>query len=42
VVPAMPAFYHLPESIGDLVDFVAGRILDAAGVEATLYQRWGE
>ena len=28
VVPAMPAFYHLPESIADLVDFVAGRVLD--------------
>ena len=24
VVPAMPAFYHLPQSIDDLVDFVAG------------------
>jgi flavin prenyltransferase len=42
VVPAMPAFYHLPQSIGDLVDFVAGRILDAAGVEASLVRRWGE
>jgi flavin prenyltransferase len=42
VVPAMPAFYHLPQSIDDLVDFVAGRILDAAGVEATLFRRWGE
>jgi flavin prenyltransferase len=42
VVPAMPAFYHLPQSIADLVDFVAGRILDAAGVEATLFRRWGE
>ena len=42
VVPAKPAFYHLPQSIDDLVDFVAGRILDAAGVEATLFRRWGE
>jgi 4-hydroxy-3-polyprenylbenzoate decarboxylase len=42
VVPAMPAFYHLPQSIDDLIDFVAGRILDAAGVEATLFRRWGE
>lgn len=41
VVPAMPAFYHLPKSIDDLVDFVAGRVLDAAGVEATLFRRWG-
>jgi len=41
VVPAMPAFYHLPESIQDLVDFVAGRALDAAGVDVTLFRRWG-
>ena len=37
----MPGFYHLPQSIDDLVDFVAGRVLDTAGVEATLYERWG-
>jgi 4-hydroxy-3-polyprenylbenzoate decarboxylase len=42
VVPAMPAFYHLPESIDDLIDFVAGRILEAAGVDATLVRPWGE
>lgn len=41
VVPAMPAFYHLPESIQDMVDFVAGRALDAAGVDVTLFRRWG-
>jgi 4-hydroxy-3-polyprenylbenzoate decarboxylase len=41
VVPAMPGFYHLPQSIDDLVDFVAGRVLDTAGIEATLYERWG-
>ena len=37
----MPAFYHLPESIADLVDFVAGRVLDAIGVDVTLHRRWG-
>ena len=41
IVPAMPGFYHLPQSIDDLVDFVAGRVLDAAGVDATLFDRWG-
>lgn len=41
VVPAMPGFYHLPQTIDDLVDFVAGRVLDAAGVDATLFERWG-
>jgi flavin prenyltransferase len=41
VVPAMPGFYHLPQTIDDLVDFVAGRVLDAAGVDVTLVERWG-
>ncbi|MFI5689625.1 UbiX family flavin prenyltransferase [Streptomyces sp. NPDC051636] len=40
VVPASPAFYAGATHIQDLVDFVAGRILDAAGVEHRLYRRW--
>jgi flavin prenyltransferase len=42
VVPAMPAFYHLPESIDDLIDFVAARVLAAAGVDAGFNKAWGE
>ena len=42
VVPAMPAFYHLPESIDDLIDFVAARVLASAGVEAGFNRAWGE
>ena len=42
VVPAMPAFYHLPESIEDLIDFVAARVLSAAGVDAGFNRAWGE
>jgi 4-hydroxy-3-polyprenylbenzoate decarboxylase len=41
VVPAMPGFYHLPESISDMVDFVASRILAAAGVDLALIPSWG-
>ena len=40
VVPASPAFYAGATHIQDLVDFVAGRVLDAAGVEHRLYRRW--
>nr|WP_223206009.1 UbiX family flavin prenyltransferase [Streptomyces xanthii] len=40
VVPASPAFYAGATHIQDLVDFVAGRALDAAGVPHTLYRRW--
>jgi flavin prenyltransferase len=41
VVPAMPAFYTLPRTVEDMVDFVAGRVLDLLGVEMTLVERWG-
>jgi 4-hydroxy-3-polyprenylbenzoate decarboxylase len=40
VLPASPAFYAGPTEIGQLVDFVAGRVLDALGVEHDLYRRW--
>jgi 4-hydroxy-3-polyprenylbenzoate decarboxylase len=40
VLPASPAFYSKPKSIQQLVDFVAGKILDALGVEHDLFTRW--
>ncbi|MFJ3825131.1 UbiX family flavin prenyltransferase [Streptomyces nodosus] len=40
VLPAAPAFYAGATHIQDLVDFVAGRVLDAAGVPHGLYRRW--
>src|SRR5215213_3406035 len=42
VLPAMPAFYTLPKTIGDMVDFVVGRVCDQLGVEHQLLKRWGE
>ncbi len=42
VVPASPGFYQRPTSIDDLVDFVAGKVLDQLGVEHHLVRRWGE
>ena len=40
VLPASPAFYTGPNDVQQLVDFVAGRVLDALGVKHDLYQRW--
>jgi 4-hydroxy-3-polyprenylbenzoate decarboxylase len=37
-----PGFYHEPQSIGDLVDFVVARALDQLGVENALAPRWGQ
>ena len=39
---AMPGFYHLPRTIDDLVDFVAGRVIDSVGIDMTLSQRWSD
>jgi flavin prenyltransferase len=40
ICPASPGFYGRPQSIDDLVDFVAGKVLDLLGVEHTLLRRW--
>lgn len=40
VLPAMPGFYHRPQRVEDLIDFVVARILDALGVEHDLVRRW--
>jgi 4-hydroxy-3-polyprenylbenzoate decarboxylase len=41
IIPAMPAFYHHPKKISDLVDFVVGRVLDSMGIDNDLSPRWG-
>jgi 4-hydroxy-3-polyprenylbenzoate decarboxylase len=40
VMPAMPGFYHLPKSVDNLVDMIAGRVLDGLGVDSNLLRRW--
>jgi len=40
VLPASPAFYAGATDVQQLVDFVAGRVLDALDVPHTLYRRW--
>lgn len=41
VMPASPGFYHEPQSINDLVDFVVARMLDHLGLDNSLMNRWG-
>lgn len=42
ILPANPGFYHRPDSVGGLVDFVVARILDHLRVPHALMPRWGE
>jgi 4-hydroxy-3-polyprenylbenzoate decarboxylase len=40
ILPAMPAFYQLPQSLDDLADFMAGKILGSLGLDHDLYPKW--
>ena len=40
VVPAIPAWYHQPQTIEDLVDFVVARSFDQLGIDCVPLQRW--
>lgn len=40
IIPASPGFYHKPESIDDLVDFVVARILDQLHLQQDLMKPW--
>ena len=40
VIPAAPGFYHRPQKVGDLVDFIVQRVLDHMGVEVEVAPRW--
>ena len=40
VLPAAPGFYHGPESVSDLVDFIVQRVVDQLGLDIELAPRW--
>jgi 4-hydroxy-3-polyprenylbenzoate decarboxylase len=42
ILPPNPGFYHQPQEVSDLVDFVVARILDQLAVPHSLMSRWGE
>jgi flavin prenyltransferase len=42
ILPASPGFYHQPQSIDDLIDFVVARILNLLNIPQDMLPRWGE
>jgi flavin prenyltransferase len=41
IMPANPGFYHVPQRVEDLVNFMVARVLDHLGIEHQLLPRWG-
>lgn len=42
IVPAIPAWYHNPQTVEDLVDFVVARALDQFEIDCVPFDRWKE
>jgi 4-hydroxy-3-polyprenylbenzoate decarboxylase len=41
-MPANPGYYHRPETVAELVDFMVARVLDHLGLPQGLVAPWGE
>ena len=42
ILPASPGFYNQPETVEDMVDFMAARIMQTLDMKQELIPRWGE
>lgn len=40
IAPAMPVFYHQPQTMEDMIRFMSGKVLDLLQIEHDLFQRW--
>lgn len=42
ILPPVPAFYHGPKTIEDIVDQTVGKVLDLFSIDSGIFKRWGE
>jgi 4-hydroxy-3-polyprenylbenzoate decarboxylase len=41
IMPPVPAFYHMPKTIDDIINQTVGKVLDQFSIDARLFTRWG-
>ncbi len=41
IMPPVPAFYHMPKTIDDIIDQTVGKMLDLFSIDGKLFKRWG-
>jgi len=42
IMPPVPAFYHQPKTLEDLIDQTLGKVLDLFSIDAQLFRRWDD
>lgn len=42
ICPPIPAFYNHPETVLDLCDYFAGKVMDLLGIKHEVFKRWGD
>lgn len=42
ILPANPGFYHRPQTVAEVVDYIVARVLDHLGIDQSLMPRWGQ
>lgn len=40
ILPAMPGFYNLPQTLDDIINHIVGKALDCIGIDNNNYKRW--
>ncbi len=40
ILPPIPAFYHFPETVDDIINHTVGKVLDLFDIEHNLFERW--